>query len=71
MTTRNSPTRKYLIDYELTGSLLIESTNPRAAAARARAVLEAVQKGLNVQSPDDADLRIGSPIDLAKKAVPQ
>lgn len=62
--------RKYLIDYELSGTLVVEGANPQAAAARGNAVLRAVAKGLNEDQADDTECRVGAPIDLERKTRP-
>lgn len=59
--------KKYIIDYELTGSLVVESTNPQAASARAGAVLRAIVKGLNEEQPNDTELSMGAAVDLEEK----
>jgi hypothetical protein len=61
--------RRYLIDYEISGSLIVESSNPQAAAARAQAVLRAIAKGLNDEG--EAELQIRPPVDLASKTAVQ
>ncbi len=60
----------YLIDYEMSGTLVVEASNPQAAAMKGNAVLQAIARGLNDEQPDDTDVRVGAPIDLAARAHP-
>jgi hypothetical protein len=61
--------KRYLIDYEMSGTLMVDASNPQAAAMRGNAVLQAVAKGLNEEQPDATDVRVGKPIDLAAKCM--
>jgi hypothetical protein len=59
--------RKYLIDYEIRGTLVVEANNPQAAAAHGNAIMRVVAKGLNDETAYDADVSVSPPIDLDKK----
>jgi hypothetical protein len=59
--------KKYLIDYEFYGTLVVEASNPQAAAAHALAVLRIASAILSEEAADAPELRLGSPIDLAEK----
>lgn len=56
--------KKYLIDYEMSGTLVVESTNPQSAAARGNGVLRTIAKGLSEDQADDTEVWVGAPIDI-------
>lgn len=62
--------KTYIIDYEMSGTLVVDASNPQAAAMRANAVLRGIAKGLNEEQADDTEVRVGAPIDLAARAHP-
>lgn len=62
--------KQYLIDYEMHGTLVVDASNPQAAAMKGNAVLQAIAKGLNEEQADDTEVRVGAPIDLAARAHP-
>lgn len=62
--------KQYLIDYEMSGTLVVEAANPQAGAMKANAVIRAIAKSLNGEQADDTEVRIGAPIDLAARARP-
>lgn len=59
--------KKYLIDYEFYGTLVVDANNPQAAAAHAQAVLRMAFRILSEEAADDPDVRARPPVDLAEK----